>query len=41
MIKLCDEWIEIYFDTSNYDLATKMLEDFKTYKAPEKERSMK
>lgn len=38
MVKLCDEWLEIYFDTKSYDKANKMLNEFKTYKAPEKEK---
>ncbi len=38
MIKLCDEWLEIYFDTKSYNKANKMLNEFKTYKAPEKEK---
>jgi hypothetical protein len=37
LIKLCDEWIEIYFDTRSYDRANSLLNEFKSYKAPEKE----
>ena len=38
IVKLCDEWLEIYFNTKNYNTARKMLNEFKTYKAPEKEK---
>jgi hypothetical protein len=38
MVKLCDEWVEIYFSNKNYDLANKMLNEFKLMKAAEKEK---
>jgi len=38
VIRMMDEWSDIYFDSSNYDLATSILTEFKTYKAPEKEK---
>jgi len=36
MVKLNDEWLEIYFDTKSNAKANKMLSDFKAYKLPEK-----
>ena len=36
MVKLCDDWLEIYFNTKQYTLANTMLNDFKTYKAHQK-----
>ncbi len=38
MVKLCDEWLEIYFSTKSHSQANKMLNEFKAYKAPEKEK---
>jgi hypothetical protein len=38
MVKLGDEWLEIYFSTKYYNRANAMLNEFKTYKAPEKEK---
>lgn len=38
MIKLCDDWLEIYFDTKSYDKANSLLNEFKSYKAPGKEK---
>ncbi len=38
MVKLCDDWLEIYFSTKNYDRANRMLNEFKRAKALQKER---
>ncbi|HEY5371877.1 MAG TPA: AAA family ATPase [Hanamia sp.] len=38
MVKLADDWLEIYFTTNNYTMAHKMLKEFKMLKAPEKEK---
>jgi hypothetical protein len=38
VIRMMEDWSDVYFDTSNYDLATTILTEFKTYKAPEKEK---
>ncbi len=38
MVKIADDWLEIYFATSDYAMANKMLKDFKMLKAPEKEK---
>ncbi len=38
MVKLAADWLEIYFSAKNYTMANKMLEDFKSSKAPEKEK---
>ena len=38
MVKLADDWLEIYFGTKGYAMANKMLDDFKSRKAPEKEK---
>ncbi|MEO6637977.1 MAG: AAA family ATPase [Ginsengibacter sp.] len=38
MIKLADDWLEIYFGLKDFTRANKLLEDFKTLKAPEKEK---
>ena len=38
MVKLADDWLEIYFSAKGYTMANKMLEDFKSRKAPEKEK---
>ena len=38
MVKLCEEWLEIYFGTNQYDIASKMLNEFKKIKAPQKEK---
>jgi hypothetical protein len=37
MIRLGDDWVEILFSNNNYDSANKMLNEFKTLKAPQKE----
>ena len=37
MVLLGDDWTEILFSNTNYDLANKMLEDFKAFKLPQKE----
>lgn len=38
IVKLADDWLEIYFSVKGYTMANKMLEDFKAHKAPEKEK---
>lgn len=38
MVKLEDDWLEVYFTTKDYAMANKMLKEFKTQKAPEKEK---
>jgi hypothetical protein len=38
MVKLDDDWLEIYFTTNDFTMANKMLSEFKTLKAPEKEK---
>jgi len=38
MIKLADDWLEIYFTTKDYTIANNMLKEFKMLKAPEKEK---
>ncbi|HET7117071.1 MAG TPA: AAA family ATPase [Hanamia sp.] len=38
MVKLADDWLEIYFATSDYAMANKMLKEFKMLRAPEKEK---
>ncbi|MDQ2863496.1 MAG: AAA family ATPase, partial [Bacteroidota bacterium] len=38
MVKLADDWLEIYFTTEDYARANKMLEEFKMLKAPEKDK---
>ncbi len=38
MVKLDDDWLEIYFTTNEFTVANKMLSEFKTLKAPEKEK---
>ena len=38
MVKLEDDWLEVYFTTKDYAMANKMLKEFKTLKAPEKEK---
>src|SRR5436853_3720524 len=38
MVKLCDDWLEIYFETKNYDKVNSLLNEFKSYKAPGKEK---
>lgn len=38
MVKLEDDWLEIYFATGDYAMAKKMLKEFKMLKAPEKEK---
>lgn len=37
IVNLSDDWVEILFDTSDYDLSRKMLNEFKAHKAIEKE----
>jgi hypothetical protein len=37
LVKLCDEWIEIYFESKNYDKAQILLNEFKSCKVAEKE----
>lgn len=37
MVRLGEDWAEIYFGSKNYDLANEMLYEFKIYKSPEKE----
>ncbi len=38
VIRLMEAWSDIFFETSNYDLANAILTEFKTCKAPEKEK---
>ena len=38
MVKLEDDWLEVYFTTKDYAIAKKMLKEFKMLKAPEKEK---
>ena len=38
MVKLDDDWLEVYFTTKDYAMANKMLKEFKMLKAPEKEK---
>lgn len=38
VIRLMEDWSDIFFETSNYDLANAILTEFKTCKAPEKEK---
>jgi hypothetical protein len=38
MVQLSDEWLEIYFSTKDYNRANTMLNEFKAYKAPGKEK---
>lgn len=38
MVKLAEDWLEIYYATSDYAMAGKMLKEFKMLKAPEKEK---
>jgi len=38
MVELGDDWLKTYFRTSDYATANKMLNEFKTMKAPEKEK---
>jgi hypothetical protein len=38
MVKLADDWLEVYFTTKDYSMANKMLKEFKMLKAPEKEK---
>jgi|GEM_PF-2935344 len=37
MVKLDDDWLEVYFTTKDYAMAKKMLKEFKMLKASEKE----
>jgi len=37
LVRLGDDWAEIYFGTKNYDLANEMLNEFKMHKSPQKE----
>ena len=39
LVRLGEDWAEIYFGTKNYDLANEMLLEFKTHKAPQKEEA--
>ncbi|MGN6211857.1 AAA family ATPase [Parafilimonas sp.] len=38
IIRMMDDWSDVYFDTASYDLARIVLADFKTCKAPQKEK---
>lgn len=38
VIRMMEDWSDVYFDTGNYDLARIILAEFKTCKAPEKEK---
>jgi len=38
MVKLEDDWLEVYFTTKDYAMANKMLKELKMLKAPEKEK---
>ena len=38
IIRMMDDWSDVYFDTASYDLARMVLADFKTCKAPQKEK---
>jgi hypothetical protein len=38
VIRMMDDWSDVYFDTASYDLAGMILADFKTCKAPQKEK---
>lgn len=37
IVNLSDDWVEVLFDKTDYELSNKMLNDFKTHKAIEKE----
>ena len=37
MVRLGEDWADIYFSPDNYNLANEILLEFKTYKAPQKE----
>jgi len=37
VIRLAEDWLDIFFDTNNYELANAMLDEFKNHKMPEKE----
>ena len=38
MVKLAEDWLEVYFTTKGYAMANKMLNEFKMLKAPKKEK---
>jgi ATPase family protein associated with various cellular activities (AAA) len=37
VVRLAEDWAEIFFNTNGYDLANAMINEFKTHKAPQKE----